>query len=343
MTFKISGYTTVRNCVEMDYPFIESITSMLAFCDEVCVLDSSDKQDGTWEKLTELQKQFGDDRLRIRHENIDWSAPNHGIFDGMTKQMAREMCRGQYLWQSDVDEIVHEDHAALVRPIIEKVGAEFQKVPILALPVVEYWGRSGKVRIDVNPWKWRISLNIRDIVHGIPAELRWKDPVTGLDYAKPGTDTCDYISRATGERYPCISFVPQEVDQVRMYATSASPLDNSLKQYETWINSAMQQLPGVYHYSWFNIERKINQYRLFWTNFWKAMYNESRDERQNPFFPGYLWSEVTDEMIKDKALALETKTGGHVFHKPWDGSSTNSIRIFKDHPKIMKNWIESHK
>ena len=334
---------TLRNAREMDYPFEQSISSMMTFCDEVCVLDSSDKQDGTWEKLTELQTRYPG-VLKIHHENINWSAPNHGIFDGQTKQLAREMCRGQYLWQCDSDEIVHEDHAPLIRPLIEQIGAQFQKVPVLALPVVEYWGGTGKVRIDVNPWKWRVTLNIKDIVHGIPSELRWNDPLSGLDYARPGTDTCDYISRATGERYPCIFFIPPEVDKARVNAIRSNPAsEENLKGFEVWFNSTLQQLPGVFHYSWFSIERKILQYQMFWTGFWKAMYNENRDERQNPFFPGLLWSEVTDEMIKEKALILEANTGGHIFHTPWDGSKTNSIRVFKNHPAVMDEWINSHK
>jgi hypothetical protein len=51
---KLSGYTTVRNALSMDYPFVESIGSMLEFCDEVCVLDSSDKADGTRDVLAAM-------------------------------------------------------------------------------------------------------------------------------------------------------------------------------------------------------------------------------------------------------------------------------------------------
>jgi hypothetical protein len=325
----------------MFYPFKESITSMLSFCDEVCVFDSSDKDDGTLAALFEMQKQF-DGKLKIKHEDIDWSAPNHGIFDGITKQKARQMCRSEYLFQFDVDEIMHEHYSEMIRPFIEQISEELRKVPIIALPVVEYWGRAGKVRIDVNPWKARISLNVRDIVHGIPAHLRIVDEKTGLEYAKHGTDTCDYISRATGEPYQILSFFPQEIEQTRMVAIKSNPFGPDIKNFELWFNSAIKQMPSIFHYSWFNIERKIKQYRMFWTTFWKAMYNEERDERQNPFFPGSLWSEVTDEMIKQKALDLEMSTSGHVFHKKWEGDRTNSIRVFKDHPAIMKDWIEKY-
>jgi intein/homing endonuclease len=709
---KISGYTTSKNVVLMDYPFIESITSMLSFCDEVCVLDSSDQDDGTWGKLLELQK-LSNGKLKIHHENIDWQAPNHGIFDGKTKQMAREMCKkGQYLVQFDVDEIMHEDSIPLIKPLIEQINPQLQKTPILTLPVVEFWGKTGKVRMDINVWKWRISLNIKDISHGIPISLRQTDPITGLEYAKHGSDSCvppytkimtiqgekridelkmgelvlthkgnfraisqifikpkteyeiykikprdylnsleitgnhpiyfsdkknkikwhqldkglpnkddyfvfpklsnenftqepiynisikktkmssrekitikpsrelgfivglflgdgnitkrtenkskfknisfslsgyqksvvnqlesyvknifginhvskyfdrkknywsvkihnkdiakfvfklcrtgslnkllsnsfynwntdailgileglyqsdgadcrsginitmtngkllsqikvlltkinifsslksymqkpnkfrktenemfqlritgkqvskldfivdkkkkrfqkflelpdkfaikankkslsiekikyngtlyniavegdnsyvangitvhncNYISKATGEPYECIYFVQPELEQIRINSIYANPFDDNLKTFELWFNNAVQQLPTIYHYSWFNIERKIRHYKLFWTNFWKAMYNENRDERTNPFFPGLLWSEVTDDMIKEKALLLEEATGGHIFHSPFTGKKSNHVRILKNHPKIMDDWIK---
>ena len=42
----ISGYTTTYNCLKEDYPFLESIQSMLGFCDEVVVVDGC-SDDGT--------------------------------------------------------------------------------------------------------------------------------------------------------------------------------------------------------------------------------------------------------------------------------------------------------
>ena len=47
-----------------------------------------------------------------------------------------------------------------------------KNVELIALPVIEYWGGPEKVRLDVNPWKWRLSRNLPHITHGIPANLR---------------------------------------------------------------------------------------------------------------------------------------------------------------------------
>ena len=46
----LSGYTTTHNVVKSDYPWRESISSLLGFCDEVVVLDGG-STDGTYETL----------------------------------------------------------------------------------------------------------------------------------------------------------------------------------------------------------------------------------------------------------------------------------------------------
>lgn len=322
----------------MDYPYLESIGSMLQFADEVVVLDTSDGMDNTTTKLNQLATT--EKRVRVVHSNqFDWNAPNHGIFDGQTKALARSLCKNEFLYQFDTDEIVHELDAPKIRPLIEKLQY-LQKCPIMALPVVEYWGSTGKVRADINPWKARLSRNLPDITHGIPAHLR--RTFNGLDYASPGTDTCDYISKSTGKLLPVMGFMSQDIEAVRLMSLKNYKL---LPSYEKWFNETVDQIPGVFHYSWYSVERKIKQYKVFWTSFWKAMYgpdsSQNKDPNWNPFFE-VPWDQVTDQMITDKAIELETKTGGHIFHSRWTGTSTPHITIHRTHPRMIKEWIAEH-
>jgi hypothetical protein len=331
---KVSGYTTVKNAVEMEYPFEESIRSVLAFADEVVVLNSSNKDDGTTARLNAMAE--ADPRVKHHITAFPWDAPNHGIYDGESKASARKLCTGDYLYQFDIDEIVHEKHAEMIRPLIQRT--DWNSVSLLALPVVDFWGRNGNVRIDVNLWKWRLSKNLPNITHGIPAHLRKIE--NGLLYAKHGTDGCDYIDKKTGNVVPCALYMPNKIELLKRQAVFDSSV---VPVVESYVNVSLEKLPGVFHYSWFNIERKIRNFRSFWNLSWKSLYNEERDEKTNPFFPGLMWSEVTDQMISDKARELETKTGGHVFHSPWNGLKTNSIRVKMDHPKIIQPWVEQQK
>ena len=68
---KISAYCTTRNCDEMEYPYLASISSHLAFADEVVVYDTSNGKDKTLEWLNNLASR--EPKLKIIHsDKIDW-------------------------------------------------------------------------------------------------------------------------------------------------------------------------------------------------------------------------------------------------------------------------------
>lgn len=332
MKFTISSYTTSRNSVSMLYPIFESIKSTLQFSDEVIVFDSSDGNDGTQELLKKLSKE--ENRVRIVHEDIDWDSPNGGVNDGVTKAKARKLCKADYLVQMDLDEIFHEDDGNKIKPLIEEMDY-LNQCPILALPVIEPWSSKGKIRMDVTPWKWRISRNLPDITHGIPVYLRKIE--NGLLYSNPGSDSCDYISNSTGLPIPFANFMTNNDEILRQRALINLKL---VPVYEKWFNQSIEKFPSVFHFSWFSIERKIKQYKMFWESFWRKLYNLERNE--NVFFPGVNWNNVSDEMIKEKAKELKL-SGGHIFHKPYVGEITPSIKINREYPKIIKEWLEKNK
>ncbi len=333
---KISGYTTTRNCIQMVYPFEEAIRSMLDFCDEVVVADSSDKNDGTTEKLTELMNEF--ENLHVYHVDVDWTAPNYGIYDGQMKAVARSKCTGDFLWQQDVDEIVEPNARTKIENLIQQAAQYMEQAPIIALPVVEYWGSNGKVRIDVNPWKWRISKNLPHITHGIPIKLRKTE--NGLLYANHGTDGCDYIHSETGEPLPFSNFVTPEVEMLRRKAIHD---EAAAINYGHWLNMVVGHLPTVYHFSWYSIAAKILKFKYFWNGSWLSLYNETKPHGWNPFFSDKTLNEVSEEEIKKMAVSLEKGCGGHVFHSPWDGQKTCHIVLDNAFPEIMTKWCENHK
>lgn len=332
---KISGYTTTRNCVDIDYPFEEAIRSMLDFCDEVVVADSSDKEDGTAEKLTELMNEF--DKLKVFHVDVDWSKPNHGICDGQMKAVARSRCTGEYLWQQDADEIVEPGIRTKIESLLQQASSYMDQAPLIALPVLEYWGGKGKVRIDVNPWKWRLSRNLPYITHGIPAHLRKEE--NGLLYAKHGTDGCCYINTETGALIPFSNFVTPQVEMLRQKAITD---EGAAREYGIWLNMVAEHLPTVYHFSWYSIAAKILKFRYFWNGSWLSLYNEQKPEGWNPFFADKTLDEVSDKEIKELATKLERECGGHIFHKPWNGKKTNHITLDNPVPTIMTEWCRAH-
>ncbi len=334
MNFKatVSGYTTTKDCIEQNYPWKECIKSLLGFCDEVVVVDGGSK-DGTWEHLEEWAK--NEEKLVVHQEVRDWTHERFAVFDGLQKALARSLCTSEFCWQQDCDEVVHEDDYEKIREICKKFP---NNADLIALPVIEFWGGREKVRADIYPWKWRLSRNKPHITHGIPAQLRKFDE-TGFVYSAPGSDGCDYIRSDNFEVVPCGNFYTQDVDNVRRQV-NFNP--DAKQAYENWVNQVVDAFPPVYHFSWWDLERKIKTYRDYWGKHWKSLYNESKEDTpENNMMFDVAWSEVTDEMIKDRAELMKEKLGGWIWHTKWNGSdTTESIKCRRPLPAVIEEWLK---
>jgi glycosyltransferase involved in cell wall biosynthesis len=302
---------------------------MLGFCDQVVVVDGG-STDGTWESLIELANL--DSRIIIEQKKRDWNHPRFAVFDGLQKAYARSLCVGDWCWQMDSDEIVHEKDYDKIKKLIKQIP---KSMHLLALPVIEYWGSAEKVRIDINPWKWRLSRNLSHITHGIPKQLRRKDQ-EGMLYAAPGTDGCDYIDNQNFESIPCMNFYTKEIHDIRVSALSGN--EKSVEAYENWFNNIVENLPGVHHYSWIDLERKIKTYKNYWSKHWQSLYNiEQEDTPENNMFFDKKWAEVTDEEIVKLSSKLKDKMGGWIFHSKIDFEKpTPHAYIERDQPEVMK-------
>ena len=322
ITSTIGAYTTTYNCISQGYPFEECILSLKQNFDEVVVVDAG-STDGTWERLEEIEG------IRAYQHPVDFEHPRWAIHsDGDLKAKARSYVTSDWCWQMDVDEVLHSSERQKIQHIIQTTPKAFD---VISLPVIEYWGSTGKVRMDVNPWKWRLSRNKGSITHGIPAELRMKDD-NGDIYAGKGTDSCDYIDTNTYERLPHAGFYDENIHKVRLEALAGS--EKHRAAYEGWMNQVVELLPTVYHYSWYDIERKITSYKTHWGKFWKSMYNlDTEDIAENNVCFDKPWSEVTPDDIKVLAQRLEEEKGGHIFHQKVDWSvNVPNIELEKEGP-----------
>lgn len=327
----ISGYTTVYNCIDGGYPWEKCIESMLGFCDEVVVVDGG-STDGTWDRLSRLAKE--ESRLVIEQNIIDWEHPRFAYHsDGMQKAYARSKCTSDFCWQMDSDEFVLPKDYEKVRDLTKR----FPKLSeLVALPVVEFWGSYDKVRVDVNPWKWRISKNMPHITHGIPSELRREDKDGNL-YTAPGSDTCDYINSENFKRIKFVAFYSEEVEHHRRNALMGNK--ESLKSFQDWMSMASSNVPTVYHMSWFDLGRKINLYKNFWSKFWQSQYNTPQEDTpENNMFFNKRWVDVTEKEIKELATKLGNEMGGWIFHNKIDwNAKTPHITLEHECKEFLEN------
>jgi len=335
---KLSGYTTVRNANRMQYPWQATVKSMLGFCDEVIVVDGG-SDDDTWEELQTMAQGQEDGRLKVYQHSVPNDHPSFAYeSDGKLKATARSYCSGDFCWQMDADEVVHENDYEKARSIMNAFPPQFD---IMSLPVIEYWGGDEKVRMDINPWKWRISRNKPHITQGIPSELRrWDEE--GNIYAALGTDTCDYIHSETGERIPHAGFYSEDAHKVRLAALMGN--DEAMTAYQNWFQRVVDQIPSVHHYSWYDISKKIKQYKLHWASFWKSQYrHDAEDTAENNVMFDKPWSEVTDEDIEVLSKRLATELGGWIFHTKVDFSANvPHVTLNTSHPIEFLKLRESN-
>lgn len=308
----ISGYTTTRNCITQKYPFDATIFSLLGFCDEVIVVDAG-STDGTWEKLQDMAA--ANEKLKVHQVDWDYDNPRFAVYDGALKAEARSHCTMEFCWQMDSDEMVKPEDWQKIKNLCKTLTPE---VDLVSLPVIEYWGSTEKVRMDITPWKWRLSRNKPYITHGIPAQFRQTDE-NGQLFAKPGTDGCDYIHKETHQVIPHVGFYTEKAHYARMAALEGD--ETALEHYGIWFKAITQNFPSVHHFSWYDIERKIKTYRDYWQKHWESLYNiRQEDTAENNMFFDKPWSEVDDVEIKELAQRLADELGGHIFHTKVDWS-----------------------
>lgn len=315
---KIAGYTHILNPKTHGYPFVESVLSMMDFCDEVVVVDGG-STDGSVDELrsrleTELAKgrpNAVNDSCKLNIITREWDPDEPGM-DGMQKAFGRAMVSPdvEFLWQQDADEIVHEDDYRKIVDLCKRFPAD---VDLVHLPVVELWGDDRHARTDRHSWKWRISRNNLRITHGIADGARLTDPKTGRIYAKPGmSDGCEYIDIVTGQHLPHRGFYTKELEQIR---------DSDPVEYGRIMNEVYSKLPSVWHYSWADLPRKVRNFRDFWDKQWQVLYQTPAEPR----FPDV----VSDEDILRKAEELRQRGGEH--------GQAHVFELTKTPPRVMRN------
>jgi hypothetical protein len=242
--------------------------------------------------------------------------------DGAQKAWARSLCdyESEFLWQQDVDEVVHEDDYDKIKLLTKRFPKD---TDLLHLPVIELWSGDDEVTGRRHCWKWRLSRNKMEITHGINKYAKLVDEKTGKPYARQGmSDGCEYINIMDGEPIKHKGFYSGQIEAVRV---------NAPEQYGEGINAVFNQLPSVFHYSWFNLENKIKQLKSggVWDKMWALLYQEDAKDR----FP-----EVkTEEDVK--ALAKKLHELG--------GEDTDEVKykfkLDREHPSVIKEWVEENR
>ena len=118
---KISGFSYVRNGLTYQYPFLESIQSILPICDEF-VIAVGDSTDGTREAIEALNNP----KIRIIDTIWDDAMRAGGKLFAQQTNLALNACTGDWLFHIQADEVIHENDLPVIKATLERADANPQ-------------------------------------------------------------------------------------------------------------------------------------------------------------------------------------------------------------------------
>ena len=172
---KISGFTFVRNGVKFDYPFIESIRSVLPLCDEMIVsVGNSD------DETLEMVKNIGSDKIRIMQTVWDDSLREGGRVLAVETDKAKAAISADTDWciYIQADEVLHEqDYPAISRAMQQNL--DDKRIDGLLFDHLNFYGSFDYI---ANSRKWQYK-QIR-IIRNDDAITSFRDAISFMKNGK---------------------------------------------------------------------------------------------------------------------------------------------------------------
>ncbi len=137
---KVSGFTFLRNGEMLNYPFVQSIRSVLPLVDEF-VVALGPCSDNTPAML----RAIGDPKIRIIettwNEGMKPDVSIQGYVYGQQKSIALFNCTGDWAFYLEGDEVVHEDDLPKIRAAMEK-HLDDPEVEALVFDYIHFYGNA---------------------------------------------------------------------------------------------------------------------------------------------------------------------------------------------------------
>ena len=107
---KVSGFTFIKNAVKYDFPFIESITSILPICDEFIIVHG-DSEDNTSKIIESINSP------KIKVYNTVWNPElrKGGLILSEQTNIALSKTTGDWCFYIQGDEVVHEKYLDTIK------------------------------------------------------------------------------------------------------------------------------------------------------------------------------------------------------------------------------------
>ena len=214
---KLSGFTFLRNGVQLGFPFEASVRSILPIVDEM-VIAVGHSNDDTLARL----KAIGDPKIKIIETVWNESMSQRGFVYAQQKMIAQYACTGRWAFYLEGDEVVHEqDHAAILAAV-----AKYDSDPEVEAIAFDYHHFFGSAEwVAVTPaWYRRECRIIRNTIRTYaPDGLYW----VVMDHNRRGRYPRAALAGAKIYHYGharSIGRMQAKMDQVSKYWNSEAPV-----------------------------------------------------------------------------------------------------------------------
>jgi hypothetical protein len=154
---KISGFSFIRNGTLLGYPYLESVHSLLALCDEVIVAVGKGKDD----TLARLQA-INDPKLHLLQTLWNENMQDRGYVYAQQKMIAQFNCTGDWAFYLEGDEVLHEQDIPTLKMKLQQYLNNPQ-IEALAFDYYHFYGSPQTLAISPG-WYRRAVRIIRNTI-----------------------------------------------------------------------------------------------------------------------------------------------------------------------------------
>jgi hypothetical protein len=225
MTVSISGFTFIRNGVDLGFPFEASIRSLLPLVDEFVVAVGQ----GSDDTLARVRA-IGDPKIRVIETLWNERMADRGFVYAQQKMIAQYACTGDWAFYLEGDEVVHEDDLPAIRASVEKHHPN-PEVEALVFDYRHFYGSAQWVSVSPG-WYRRECRLIRNTIRSYaPDGQYW---LVTTDHKKPRNPKAA-LANAHIFHYGWIrrnEDMQKKLDQVSKYWASSTTLKIRYSQFD---------------------------------------------------------------------------------------------------------------
>jgi hypothetical protein len=156
---KVSGFTLIRNGTRFDYPFIESMRSLLPFVDEL-IVNVDPGEDDTLARVRALAAAEGAGKIQIVESRWPMDDPQKkkaGLILSEQTNLALDRCTGDWCFYLQTDEILHEEDYPALREALRRADAH-PTIEGLLFDYVHFYGSYNVIQHSRNVYRREVRI-----------------------------------------------------------------------------------------------------------------------------------------------------------------------------------------